>query len=128
MEKDLTYSDLTRKIIGAAMKVHSCIGSGFPEIIYQRCLVIELIKLDMICSVGEEREIYYEGQFVGKRRLDVLVEDKILVELKAVSELDKVNYNQVTNYLKVFNIQIGLVLNFGAPSLQFKRFIHSEFS
>jgi GxxExxY protein len=120
------FADITEKIIGCAMKVHRYFGLGFPEIIYQRALIIELGKLDLKCRSEVEKDIYYEEKFIGKRRLDIIVEDKVLVELKAVSEIDKSSYNKIVNYLNVFKIEVGILLNFGCESLQYKRFIHSR--
>jgi GxxExxY protein len=97
------YADITEKIIGCAMKVHRYFGLGFPEVIYQRALVLELEKIGLKCKIEVEKDIYYYGEhFVGKRRLDLIIEDVVLVELKAISELDKTCYNKVINYLKVF--------------------------
>ena len=79
------HSELTGKIIGCAMKVHRVIGPGFPEIIYLRCLLIELRKSGLNCKTEIERDIYYEGIKVGSRRLDLLVSDIVIVELKAVT-------------------------------------------
>ena len=126
MNQDLKYSDLTGKIIGSAMKVHRELGPGFPEIVYKKSLIIEIQKLDLPVAAEQEKEIYYQGISVGKRRLDLIIDNKILIELKAVTEIDKACYNQILNYLKVFKIEIGLILNFGAASLQFKRFINSN--
>ena len=112
MIHDLKYRDLTEKIIGCAIKVHRFFGPGFPEIIYQRCLIIELEKLGLKYLNEEERNIYYENISVGKRRLGVLVENKVLIALKALVEIDKACYNKVINYLKVFNTEVGLLLKF----------------
>ena len=122
--QELKYSELTGKIIGAAMKIHGHLGLGFPEIIYKRCLIIELKKLGLDYVHEEERAIYYSGECVGKRRLDLVVDNKILVELKAVTEMDRSCHNQIINYLSVFNLEIGLLLNFGKDRLEFKRFIN----
>jgi GxxExxY protein len=121
--KEYKYSDVTEKIIGCAMKVHSWFGPGFPEIIYQRSLLIELEKAGLKCRAEVEKDVFYEETFVGKRRLDVIVEENILVELKAIGELDNSCYNKIINYLRVFKIEVGLLLNFGTQSLQFKRFV-----
>ena len=123
---DLKYHEITGQIIGCAMKVHRYFGPGFPEIIYKRTLIIELEKNHLKYSSEIEREIFYEDQFISKRRLDFLVENNILIELKAVGEIDNSCYAQIINYLRVFNIEIGLLLNFGAGSLQFKRFINTK--
>ena len=120
------YSELSGKIIGASMKVHRFLGSGFPEIIYSRCLVIELKKLGLLCETEIEKKIFYDEVDVGSRRLDLLVENIFIVELKAVKEVEPIFYNQVINYLKVFNIEVGLLLNFGNKSLQYKRFARSK--
>ena len=97
---------------------------GFPEIIYQRALVIELANAGLVYGVEIEKGIYYYESFLGKRRLDIIVENKVLLELKAVSELDEACYNKIINYLKVFDLEVGLLLNFGARCLQFKRFVN----
>ncbi len=86
--QNFKYADITEKIIGAAMKVHTVIGPGFPERIYHRCLVIEFEAIGLKCVSEVERDIFYRGIKVGSRRLDLLVEEKVLLELKAVSEID----------------------------------------
>lgn len=108
------------------MKVHRAIGSGFPEIIYLRCLMIELRKMGLNYESEVEKDIYYEGIKVGSRRLDLIVENKVIVELKAVTEVEPRFYIQIINYLKIFNIEIGLLLNFGNTSLQYNRFANSN--
>ena len=123
--QDLKYKDLTEKIIGCAMKVHRYFGSGFPEVVYKRALIIELRKINISCLEEVERDIIYDDKVIHKRRLDLLVEDVVLVELKALKEVDNSEMNQVLNYLKVFKIEVGLLLNFGASSLFFKRYIHT---
>ena len=126
--QDLKYADLTEKVIGCAMKVHRTLGPGFPEIVYKRCLMIELEKEGINFVSEQERVIIYEGRAVGKRRLDLLVETKVLVELKAVMVVDNFFPNQILNYLKIFKIEVGFLLNFGNASLKFKRFINSAIS
>lgn len=123
--QNLKYHELTKKIIGCAMKVHRYFGPGFPEIVYQRALIIELRKIGIICKEEVERDIIYEGKIIHKRRLDLLVEDVVLLELKALKEVDNSEMNQILNYLRIFNIEVGLLLNFGVPSLFFKRYIHT---
>jgi len=125
--EDLKYSELTEIIINAAMKVHRSLGPGFPETIYQRALEVELKRRDINYKAEQELPVFYEGVLVGKRRLDLLVESIILVELKALSEFEKKNFNQVLNYLEAFNVEVGLLLNFGVESLQMKRFINNKF-
>ncbi|MBE2217461.1 MAG: GxxExxY protein [Ignavibacteria bacterium] len=120
------YSDLTGKIIGAAMQVHSALGNGFPEVIYQRSLAIELEKSGIQFNREIQQDVFYENIKVGTRIADFLVEGKILVELKALSEINETHYSQILNYLKSFRLEIGLLINFGSKSLQFKRFINSK--
>lgn len=124
--QDLKYYDLTRKIIGCVMKVHRFFGAGFPEIVYQRALMIELTKAGINFRQEVEKPIVYDDVIIYKRRLDLLVEEEVLLELKAQKEVDKGDMVQVLNYLKVFNLETGLILNFGAPSLFFKRYINTK--
>lgn len=123
--QDLKYHEITEKIIGCAMKVHRYYGLGFPEIVYKRALIIELEKIGLKFRQEVEKDIFYEGNCIYKRRLDLTAEDVVLVELKALKEVDRTEYNQILNYLRVFKLEVGLLLNFGAPSLQFKRLINS---
>ena len=124
--EDYKHSELTGKIIGCAMKVHRVIGPGFPEIIYMRCLLIELKNSGLSCEAEIEKDIYYEGIKVGSRRLDLLVNNTVIVELKAVTEVEPIFYNQIINYLKIFKIEVGLLINFGNISLQYRRFANSR--
>ena len=123
--QDLKYHEITEKIIGCAMKVHRYFGLGFPEIVYKRALIIELEKIGLKFRQEVEKDIIYEGNCIYKRRLDLIVDDVVLVELKALKEVDRTEYNQILNYLRVFKLEVGLLLNFRAPSLQFKRLINS---
>lgn len=120
------YSDLTEKIIGCSMKVHTFLGNGFPEVIYQRSLAIELEKSGINFNRELEQDIYYDNIKVGTRIVDFLIENKVLVELKALGEINENHYSQVLNYLKAYKLEIGLLINFGAKSLQFKRFINNN--
>jgi GxxExxY protein len=123
--QNLKYYELTEKIIGCAMKVHRYFGPGFPEIVYKKALMIELANIGLGCKQEVEKDIIYQNRLIHKRRLDLLIENIVLAELKARKEVDNGDYNQIINYLRVFKMEIGLLLNFGAPSLQFKRFINS---
>ena len=116
------YADITGKIIGCAMKVHSKLGNGFQEVIYQRALSIEMNKQGLSFVREQEKIIYYDEVEIGTRRVDFMVADKVLVELKAQTELTDSHYAQTINYLEAFRLEIGLLINFGAKSLQFKRF------
>lgn len=120
----MKYEELTGKIIGCAFKVHRRLGPGFPERFYQKALLIELNKSGLLCGSEIEKKVMYEGVLIGTRRLDVIVNDIILVELKAISELDKACYNKILNYLKIFEIEVGLLFNFGQESLVYKRFVN----
>jgi GxxExxY protein len=115
------YEEITRKIIGAAMRVHSTLGNGFQEVIYQRALEIEFRK----CGLEFVREfnmpIFYDGEQIGERRVDFFVEGIISVELKAREVLEKGHFSQARNYLEAYNLEVGLLLNFGGISLEYKR-------
>jgi GxxExxY protein len=125
--KAYKYSELTGKIIGCAMKVHSSLGNGFQEVIYQRALEIEML----IEKIPFEREfnmpIYYRDHHIGTRRVDFLVEGLISVELKAVIKLEDVHYAQAINYLEAYNLEIGLLINFGERSLNFSRLQNKKY-
>ena len=114
-------SELTGKIIGCAMEVHRIIGNGFQEKIYQRALAIEMATNELSFSREHEMEIFYKGHNIGLRRVDFFVEGKIMVELKAVVQLEDVHLAQAINYLEAYGLDIGLLINFGNTSLQFKR-------
>ncbi len=114
-------SELTGKIIGCAMKVHSTLGNGFQEAIYQRCLAIEFQKQGLGFARELNMTIYYEGIDVGMRRVDFLVEDQIMVEIKAISKLDDAHFAQGLNYLEAYKLETGLLINFGSKSLEYKR-------
>jgi GxxExxY protein len=118
---ELKYNEITEKIIGAAMKVHAALGNGFQEVIYQRALAIELAYLGLRFEREFDMKIYYRDQEIGLRRVDFFIENKIMVEIKALINLENVHLAQAKNYLEAYNIEVGLLLNFGAISLQFKR-------
>ena len=121
----MEYEKITYKIIACAMEVHNQLGNGFQEVIYQRALSIEL-NLNNIDHIREqEMKIYYKNEFIGTRRVDFLVNGNISVEIKAVKELDDVHLAQALNYLETYNLQVGLLINFGSNKLQFKR-LHNQ--
>ena len=122
----LLYADITEKIIGCAMKVHQKMKNGYPEIIYQKCLAIELKKIGLSFLQEADVAIHYEDQVVGRRRVDFLIDNKIAVELKAVSDLTDGHLAQAINYLETNQLEVGLLINFGAKSLQFKRLINQH--
>lgn len=117
----MKHKELTHKIIGCAMKVHRILGPGFQEVIYQRALAIEFSNQHLAYNREMEMNIYYEGIEIGTRRVDFFVEDLIMVELKALSELNDLHLNQAMNYCQAYNLPIGLLINFGAKSLDYKR-------
>jgi GxxExxY protein len=117
----MKHNDLTHKIIGSAMKVHATLGNGFQEVIYQRALAIEMTKNNLAYQREMEMPIFYDEQQIGTRRVDFFVEELIMVELKAVIQLEEVHLAQTMNYCQAYNLPIGLLLNFGAKSLEFKR-------
>ena len=120
------HADITRKIIGAAMKVHSTLGNGFQEVIYQRAMAIEMTKIGLDFQRELEMPIYYDSQQIGTRRVDFLVEGKVMLELKAITALEDVHLAQAINYLEAYGLEVGLLINFGSKSLQFKRLINSK--
>jgi len=113
--------ELTYKIIGCAMKVHNTMGNGFQEVIYQRCLAIELEKAGLEFLREQEMPIYYENIHVGTRRADFIVAGQAMVELKAIIKLEEVQLAQALNYLTAYQIEKGLLINFGSTSLEVKR-------
>ncbi|PIQ14713.1 MAG: GxxExxY protein [Flavobacteriales bacterium CG18_big_fil_WC_8_21_14_2_50_32_9] len=117
----MKHEELTHKIIGCAMKVHSVLGNGFQEVIYQRALAIEMEKQNLSFKREMEMTIFYDGVDIGTRRVDFFVEDVIMVELKALIKLEDVHLAQTMNYCQAYKLPIGLLINFGAKSLEFKR-------
>ncbi|MFC3563608.1 GxxExxY protein [Pedobacter jamesrossensis] len=117
----MDIEDLTYRINGCAMKVHNILGNGFQEVIYQRCLAIELNKANIKFKREVEQEIFYDGAIVGKRRADFVVEELVTVEIKACINLENNHLAQAKNYVVGYDFNIGLLINFGATSLQFKK-------
>ena len=121
------HSELTSKIIGCAMEVHKHLGNGFQEVIYQRALEIEF----HLQGINVQREfvmpLSYKGEDIGTRRVDFFVEEKVIVEIKAIKELEDVHLAQAINYLEAYNLEVGLLINFGNTSLQFKRVMNKKF-
>lgn len=121
----MEHKELTHNIIGAAMEVHIILGNGFQEVIYQRALAIELTNRNISYSREHEMDIQYKGESIGTRRVDFFVEDCIMVEIKAIINLEDVHLAQAMNYVEAYHLDIGLLINFGAKSLQFKR-VHNN--
>ena len=122
----MELDDITYKINGCAMKVHNTLGNGFQEVIYQRCLAIELDRAKLKFGREVSQNIYYEGIHVGNRRADFNVEDCVIVELKAVIRMEDAHLAQAKNYVVAYDFPIGLLINFGAKSLEFKKVFNSR--
>jgi GxxExxY protein len=113
--------DLCGQVIGAAMKVHSALGPGFLESVYQNALIWELRKNGLKAEAQRPISVYYDGQLVGAFMADMLVNDSLIIELKAIQALAKTHEVQLVNYLVATGIGEGLLLNFGAERLEFKK-------
>jgi GxxExxY protein len=127
IKEEYKYSELTSKIIGCAMTVHKTLGNGFQEVIYQRALEIEMASAGIRFQREFEMPIYYRDIQIGTRRVDFFVEDLISVELKAITQFENTNFAQAINYLEVYNLEIGLLINFGETSLKFKRLTNKKY-
>ena len=125
VKQEYKYSELTGKVIGCSMVVHSALGNGFQEVIYQRALGIELRKEGIDFKREHEMPIFYRNERIGTRRVDFLI-GNISVELKAVIKLEDVHLAQAMNYLEAYNLEVGLLINFGARSLEFNRFVNKK--
>ena len=125
---ELKHKDITQKILGASFEVHNFLGNGFQEVIYQRALAWEMRQAGLEFAREIEQDIFYKDlpEPIGTRRADFVVEGKVLVELKALAQLEAVHLAQALNYLKAYRIEVGLLINFGAKSLEFRRLILSD--
>lgn len=121
------YSDLTARIIGCSIEVHKALGNGFQEVIYQKALEIEMHQQGLNFSREFEMPIFYRDQRIGTRRVDFLVENTVSVEIKAITKLEDVHFAQAINYLEAYNLEIGLLINFGERSLNFKRLTNKKY-
>jgi GxxExxY protein len=119
--------EMTYKIIGCAMKVHNTLGPGFQEVIYQRCLEIELGRAKLNYAREQQQIVYYEDIKVGIRRADFIVENRVVVELKALVKLEDVHLAQGKNYVVAYDFPLGLLINFGAKSLEYKLLFNSKY-
>lgn len=125
---DFKYGDLTEKIIGAAFRVHNTLGNGFQEVIYQRALAIECRNMGLDYAREFEMPIFYLNEQIGTRRVDFLVQDIISVELKAIIKIEDVHLSQAMNYLEAYNLEIGLLINFGSKRMEFHRFSKKKYN
>ncbi len=119
----LLEGTLTGQILKACFKVHNTLGAGFLEKVYENALAIELRKSGLTVEQQKPIKVLYEGAVVGDYAADLVVESRILLELKAVASLDSIFEAQLLNYLRATGVRVGLLLNFGQPKLQYKRFV-----
>jgi len=127
IKEEYKYSELTSKIIGCAMTVHKILGNGFQEVIYQRALEIEMALEGINFQREFEMPVFYRDVQIGTRRVDFFVEGVIFVELKAITQFENTNFAQAINYLEAYNLEIGLLINFGEASLKFKRLTNKKY-
>ena len=127
IKEEFKYSDITEKIIGCAMKVHQRMRNGYQELIYHRCLIIEFRKIALSFLNEIALPIFYDEIEIGKRRVDFLVENKVVVEIKAQSELTDTHLAQALNYLEALNLEIGLLINYGSKNLEIRRLINNKY-
>ena len=118
------FEDLSRKIIGAAIEVHAALGPGFLETIYEEAFKLELTEHGLNYECQKEIKIEYLGVQIGTHRLDLVVENRVVVELKAVKELNEIHFAQILSYLKATGIKVGLLLNFAKPKLEIRRVVN----
>jgi GxxExxY protein len=124
---DYKYSEITEKILRAAMNVHSALGNGFQEVIYQRALEVEFKLLNIEYAREVSMPVFYKEVLIGERRVDFFVERKISVEIKAQAQLNNINLAQGKNNLEAYNLEVGLLINFGGNSLEWKRLYNNKF-
>ena len=119
-----TFEVLSHKILEAAVKVHKSLGPGFLESIYENAVSLELKNRGINFEKQKEIKVYYDGQEIGLLRLDLVVENEIIVELKTIKEFEDIHLAQLMSYLKAANLKIGLLLNFAKPVLKIKRVVN----
>lgn len=127
IKEEYRYSALTGKVIGAAMEVHSFLGNGFQEVIYQRAFSYEMRLREIPHSREVEMNVMYKDIHVGKRRVDFLVDNLISIEIKATTKIEPVHLAQAINYLEAYNLEIGLLINFGETKLRFHRLENKKY-
>ena len=126
--EEYKFKEITGRVIGAAMQVHKILGNGFQEVIYQRALEIEMPYFNLSFKREFDMPIFYRNKHIGTRRVDFLVEEVVSVELKAVIQLADAHLAQAINYLEAYNIEVGLLINFGSKSLEVKRLINTKYN
>ena len=126
IKEQYIHSDVTAEILSVAFEIHKTIGSGFVESVYLKAMLVECGLRSIETDSEIELPVYYKSIRVGSRRADLIIKKKIIVELKAVTELNDNHLAQAINYLEAFNLEVGLLINFGSKSLQYKRVIHPK--
>ena len=121
----MIYKEISEKIIASAIKVHNTLGNGFQEVIYQRAMEIEMPLQHLEFEREKVLPIFYRNIEIGTRRVDFFVEGKLMVELKALIKLENVHLSKAINYCEAYNMEIGLLINFGSKNLEFKR-VHNN--
>lgn len=121
---NVVYRELSYEVVGAAMEVHRVLGPGFLEKVYQSALVYELAQRSIPCESYKSLVVRYKEVVVGEYEADIVVDDKIILELKAVAEIHPRHVVQTRNYLVATGFRLGIVINFGAKSLQYKRVVN----
>ena len=124
---DYKYADITEKIIRASMNVHTALGNGFQEVIYQRALEVEFKLMNIEYAREVSMPVFYKDVQVGERRVDFFVEKVVSVEIKAQTQLTNTNLAQGKNYLEAYNLEVGLLINFGGNSLEWKRLFNNKY-
>ncbi len=127
VKEEFKYSEITFKVLASAFEVHKILGNGFQELIYQRALAEEMSLRNLSFQREFEMSIFYKENHIGTRRVDFLIENVISVELKAIIKLEDVHLAQAINYLEAYNLEIGMLINFGAKSLEYKRLINPKY-
>ena len=127
IKNEYKHSGITSQIIGCSMEVHKSLGNGFKEVFYQKALAKELKLRGLSFAREIGVQISYKEEDIGMRRMDFIIEQVVLVEIKALKKLGGVHFKQVNNYLELYNLEIGLLINFGAKSLEFRRLVNPKF-
>ena len=122
----MLLEELSRRIIGAAMEVHRCLGPGYVESIYRNALLVELRLKGLSLKSEVQVPIKYKNHAVGRHQMDLIVEDRVIVELKATDGIAGVHLAQALSYMKATGLEVSLVVNFGGPSLTWKRLVKTQ--
>jgi GxxExxY protein len=124
MDTPIVYKDLSYTIIEACMEVHRILGPGFTEKIYEEAVIRDIAKRNIAFERQKLIEVFYKGDTIGEYRLDIMVDNKIILELKTVAELNSTFEAQLFSYLKATNLKLGILINFGKKKLEFKRIVN----